>query len=114
MRPLGELRHAVFFDDSDVAKQLNRALAADVEDALGRVLARGEAELSWDLELTALADKTLFPKTDSWYTGANIAGKFRHFAVYLGGPAYFHRIAEIAEDGYEGFVFEARPPSTSE
>ena len=41
MIPLGELRHAVFFDDSDVAKQLNRALAADVEDALGRVLARG-------------------------------------------------------------------------
>ena len=64
-----------------------------------------EAELAWDREVNALANKTLFPKTDSWYTGANIAGKSRHFAVHLGGPAYFQRIAQIAEDGYAGFVF---------
>ena len=44
-------------------------------------------------------------RTDSWYTGANIDGKSRHFAVHLGGPAYFQRIAQIAEDGYAGFVF---------
>ena len=66
-----------------------------------------EAELAWDREVNALANKTLFPKTDSWYTGANIAGKSRHFAVHLGGPAYFQRIAQIAEDGYAGFVFTA-------
>ena len=78
------------------------------EQGLGAVEPTHEAELSWDREVNAIADKTLFPKTDSWYTGANIAGKSRHFAVHLGGPAYFHRIAEIAENGYEGFVFSER------
>ena len=64
-----------------------------------------DAELAWDREVNAIANRTLFPRTDSWYTGANIAGKSRHFCVHLGGPAYFHRIAEIAEKGYDGFEF---------
>ena len=83
------------------------------EQGKGAVEPTLEAERSWDLEVTTLAEKTLFPKTDSWYTGANIAGKSRHFAVHLGGPAYFHRIAQIAEEGYEGFSFEARRPAAS-
>jgi len=65
-----------------------------------------EAELAWDGEVNELADKTLYKQTDSWYTGANIEGKPRHFSVHLGGPGYFHRITEIADAGYEGFVFE--------
>jgi cyclohexanone monooxygenase len=77
---------------------------------MGAVEPTHEAELEWDREVDALAHKTLFPRTESWYTGANIEGKSRHFAVHLGGPAYFHRIAEIADKGYEGFVFEARRP----
>ncbi|MEM7412805.1 MAG: NAD(P)/FAD-dependent oxidoreductase [Myxococcota bacterium] len=73
---------------------------------LGTVEPTVAAEAAWDREVTELANRTLFPRTDSWYTGANIEGKSRHFAVHLGGPAYFHRIAQIAEKGYEGFVFE--------
>ncbi len=72
---------------------------------LGAVEPTHAAELDWDREVSALADKTLFPRTDSWYTGSNIPGKPRHFSVHLGGPAYFHRIAEIANEGYDGFVF---------
>ena len=75
------------------------------DQGMGTVEPTHEAELAWDREVNALANKTLFPKTDSWYTGANIAGKSRHFAVHLGGPAYFQRIAQIAADGYDGFVF---------
>ncbi len=80
------------------------------ERGLGAVEPTHEAELAWDEEVSALAEKTLFPRTDSWYTGANIPGKPRHFSVHVGGPAYFHRIAEIAEQGYEGFAFA---PATS-
>ncbi|MGB0620006.1 MAG: flavin-containing monooxygenase [Myxococcota bacterium] len=72
----------------------------------GAVEPTAEAEGSWDEEVTELANRTLFPKTDSWYTGANIEGKSRHFAVHLGGPAYFERIRQIADSGYAGFVFE--------
>ena len=75
------------------------------DQGLGTVEPTHEAELDWDREISALADKTLFPRTDSWYTGANIPGKPRHFCVHLGGSGYFHRIAEVAEEGYEGFVF---------
>ncbi len=76
------------------------------DHGLGAVEPTHDAERSWDREVTAIADKTLFPRTDSWYTGANIPGKPRQFSVHLGGPAYFQRIAEVAEKGYDGFVFE--------
>ncbi len=75
------------------------------EQGLGAVEPTHAAELDWDREVNEIANKTLFPRTDSWYTGANIPGKPRHFSVHLGGPAYFHRIAEVADKGYEGFVF---------
>jgi len=78
------------------------------EQGMGAVEPTHDAELEWDEEVNELANKTLFPRTDSWYTGANIEGKSRHFAVHLGGPAYFHRIAAIAEKGYPGLQFEAK------
>ena len=56
--------------------------------------------------VTELANETLYPLTDSWYTGANIPGKPRQFQVHLGGPLYFERLSEVAARGYEGFVFE--------
>jgi len=65
------------------------------------------AEESWEQEVTNLANKTLFPRTDSWYTGANIPGKPRQFCVHVAGPAYFQRIRDIAAKDYEGLVFEA-------
>ena len=76
------------------------------EQGLGAVEPTRDAENNWDREVNELANQTLFPRTDSWYTGANIPGKPRHFSVHLGGPAYFQRIVEVADEGYEGFVFE--------
>jgi len=73
---------------------------------LGAIEATPDAEKSWDREVTDLANTTLYPLTDSWYTGANIPGKPRQFCVHLGGPLYFQRINEVADKGYEGFVFE--------
>ena len=76
------------------------------ERGLGAIEATPDAEKSWDREVIDLANTTLYPLTDSWYTGANIPGKPRQFCVHLGGPLYFQRINEAADKGYEGFVFE--------
>ncbi len=65
-----------------------------------------EAEQSWARELEALASQTLYPRTDSWYTGANIPNKPRQFSVHLGGPIYFQRLAEIADADYQGFLLQ--------
>ena len=80
-----------------------------LDDAgLGAMEPTEEAEASWDREITELAERTLYPRTDSWYTGANIPGKPRQFLAHLRGSQYFDRLAEIAEGGFEGFVFEKR------
>jgi cation diffusion facilitator CzcD-associated flavoprotein CzcO len=76
------------------------------EQGLGAIEPTPDAEKSWDQEIADLANATLYPLTDSWYTGANIPGKPRQFCVHLGGPLYFQRISEVAAKGYEGFVFE--------
>ncbi|MGB5756325.1 MAG: NAD(P)/FAD-dependent oxidoreductase [Acidimicrobiales bacterium] len=78
-----------------------------LDDAgLGTMEPTEKAEASWDREINALADQTLYPRTDSWYTGANIPGKPRQFLAHLRGSQYFDRLAEIASNGFEGFVFE--------
>lgn len=76
------------------------------ERGLGAVEATPEAEAAWAREVDDFANRTLFPQADSWYTGANIPGKPRHFSVHVGGPLYFQRLTEVACGDYEGFVFE--------
>jgi cyclohexanone monooxygenase len=65
-----------------------------------------DSEEAWSGEVSAIANATLFPRTDSWWTGANIEGKPRGFSAYLGGTIYYMRIAEVAANDYEGFAFE--------
>jgi cyclohexanone monooxygenase len=76
------------------------------EQELGAVEPTVASEEAWAAEVSALANATLFPRTDSWWTGANIEGKPRYFSAYLGGSLYYLRISEMAAKGYEGFVFE--------
>ncbi len=73
---------------------------------LGTVEPTPDSEEAWHDELTALANATLFPRTASWWTGANIEGKPRYFSAYLGGSIYYQRIADVAARDYEGFAFE--------
>ena len=73
---------------------------------LGAVEASTASEDAWAEEVTTLASFTLFPRTDSWWTGANIPGKPRYFSAYLGGSIYYQRIADVAAQDYDGFVFE--------
>jgi len=76
------------------------------EKDLGAVEATEEAEASWDREINEIADRTLYPRTNSWYMGANIPGKPRQFLGHLRGSHYFDRLSEVADAGYEGFAFE--------
>jgi hypothetical protein len=73
---------------------------------LGAIEPTRDAEQSWDREVAEFANPTLYPLTDSWYTGANIPGKPRQFCVHLGGPLYFQRLSEVVAQGYEGFMLE--------
>jgi len=66
------------------------------EQGLGAIEPTPDAEQRWDREVAELANATLYPLTDSWYTGANIPGKPRQFCVHLGGPLYFQRLSEVA------------------
>ena len=72
----------------------------------GAMEATPDAEAEWDREVNGIADRTLYPLADSWYMGANIPGKPRQFLGHLRGSQYFDRLLEVAEAGYEGFVFE--------
>jgi cation diffusion facilitator CzcD-associated flavoprotein CzcO len=70
------------------------------------VEATAEAEDSWQKTVTELADRTLYVKADTWYTGANIPGKPRGFHVYAGGlNRYAETCASVAASGYKGCRF---------
>lgn len=63
-----------------------------------------EAETSWSQHCQEVANATLYPLTESWYTGANIPGKPRRFPIYLGGVGvYRQKCDEVAQRGYAGF-----------
>ncbi|MCY1278898.1 Phenylacetone monooxygenase [compost metagenome] len=67
-----------------------------------------EAEMGWSQHCKEVADTTLFPRADSWYTGANIAGKSRGFPIYVAGANVYRDICDrVAANGYEGFVLES-------
>ena len=65
------------------------------------------AENSWVEHVQEVANKTLFPRANSWYMGANIPGKPRLFLPYIGGVGVYREICEeIVADNYRGFKFE--------
>jgi cyclohexanone monooxygenase len=76
------------------------------ERGQGAVEPTAESEEAWAAEVAGLANATLFPRTDSWWTGANIEGKPRYFSVYLGGSIYYMRLADVEAKGYPGLSFE--------
>jgi hypothetical protein len=73
-----------------------------------RVEATPEAETEWTEHVFQMAERMLFSKTDSWFTGinSNIDGKQnRTVLLYAGGaPAYREKCDEVAAKGYAGFV----------
>jgi cyclohexanone monooxygenase len=79
------------------------------EHNLDSIEATVEAEDAWVDHVNEVADRTLFPRANSWYVGANIPGKPRVFMPYVGGVGpYRKRCDEIAANGYEGFSLRIR------
>ncbi len=77
------------------------------EHQLKRISATVEAEEAWRNHCEEVVSHTLFPKTNSWFMGANIPGKKRMFLGYGGGlPRYREKCAEVVANGYEGFILE--------
>lgn len=85
-----------------------------IADCLGHAKARGyctiqaeaEAEKAWWEHHQELGKIGLKSVADSWYVGANVAGKARVFLPYYGGiPAYFKKCEEVVANDYEGFAF---------
>jgi cation diffusion facilitator CzcD-associated flavoprotein CzcO len=71
-----------------------------------------DAEDAWVEHVNEVAYKTLYPKANSWYMGANIPGKPRIFLPYIGGvDAYRAKCDAVRRNGYEGF---ARQPATGQ
>jgi cation diffusion facilitator CzcD-associated flavoprotein CzcO len=65
-----------------------------------------EAQEQWGEHVNEVANTTLFPTANSWYMGANIAGKPRAFLPYLdpeGVGGYRKKCDEVAASGYSGF-----------
>ena len=77
------------------------------DNNLGSVDCTDAAAESWGDEIDNIANRTLFPETESWYSGANIPGKPRQFLGHPNGTVYYDQLREVAEHGYEGFTFEA-------
>ncbi len=74
------------------------------ERQLRRIEPDQAAETAWVMHNNEVADATLYPLANSWYTGANIPGKPRVFMPYVGGvTAYKKKCDEVVANGYAGF-----------
>ena len=71
---------------------------------LATIEATEPAEAAWVAHVNAVAQRTVYLSCNSWYLGANIPGKPRMFMPLLGFPAYADKCAEVARNGYDGFV----------
>jgi cyclohexanone monooxygenase len=78
---------------------------------LATIEATPQAQDAWGAHVAEVVNSTLMPDANSWYMGANIAGKARRFLPYLGPEGvggYRRKCAEVAEKGYEGFAFASQ------
>lgn len=66
------------------------------------------AQQSWMEHVNDIVKLTLVDRANSWYRGANIAGKPQTFMAYLGGvDVYQNKAREVADDDYKGFLITA-------
>jgi cation diffusion facilitator CzcD-associated flavoprotein CzcO len=69
------------------------------------------AQEEWMDTVTEMADRTLLPRADSWYMGANVPGKPRVILPFVGGVGAYRGICDrVAAAGYEGFALRAGSP----
>ncbi len=72
-----------------------------------------ESEKQWVEHVNLRAKETLYPKAESYYVGAEVAGKPRVFMPYSGGVRGYRRMLEkVAESGYDGFILAPAPTAS--
>ena len=75
-----------------------------LDKRIKEIEALAKAEEEWYQHVQEVANATVFPKTASWYTGANIPEKNVGFMPYVGGfPAYKKKCDDVENNGYSGF-----------
>jgi cation diffusion facilitator CzcD-associated flavoprotein CzcO len=62
-----------------------------------------QAAEQWRDQVFQASQRTLYPKTDSWYMGANIPGKRREPLVWLGGMPSWWKCCTDALEEWDGF-----------
>lgn len=91
---------------SDCIEELRKREVETIE-------ATDQAAESWTNHCNELANYTLVPKTDSWWTGSNVDGKPRAFLIYMGGlQLYRQKCDEVANNHYEGFLLNTSSRTT--
>jgi cyclohexanone monooxygenase len=63
-------------------------------------------EDEWMILVNEVADQTVYKSCKSWYNGSNIDEKAKEFLPFIGVPPYTEKITEVAEQNYQGFVFD--------
>jgi cation diffusion facilitator CzcD-associated flavoprotein CzcO len=63
-----------------------------------------QAAEKWRDQVFEASQRTLYPKTDSWYMGANIPGKRREPLVWLGGMPSWWKCCTEALEKWDGFL----------
>jgi cyclohexanone monooxygenase len=84
-------------------------LLARIQSAgVNTVEATPEAESAWVNHVNEIANGTLYPLTNSWYTGSNIPGKPKVFMPYVAGlDKYRDHCAQLAREAYQGLKFSS-------
>ncbi|KAK4503141.1 hypothetical protein PRZ48_006568 [Zasmidium cellare] len=65
-----------------------------------------EAEIQWKKDLYAMTEGTLFPYTDSWWSGANIPGKKVEIMAYVAGIKHYEAKCRSLIEGLQGFAVD--------
>ncbi|MBD7936443.1 NAD(P)/FAD-dependent oxidoreductase [Cytobacillus sp. Sa5YUA1] len=83
---------------------IDRFIAYIEAEGLEMVEANAQQEEEWRIHCEEVYRKTLYSKTPSWYSGANVEGKPEAFLIYLGGLGPYGKILEnCATSEYSGF-----------
>jgi cyclohexanone monooxygenase len=72
-----------------------------------QIEATQDAQDAWVEHVNMIADFTLYPRCNSWYLGANVAGKPRVFMPLVGFPPYVEKCNDVVAKGYEGFALRS-------
>lgn len=88
---------------------IDRCIEYLEENNVQTIEAKEDAEVEWAKQCDDIANTTLFPYTNSWYTGANLDGSTKRsgFVIYVGGLNNYRKICdEVADKNYEGFLLD--------